>query len=468
MLLYNTLTRNKDKFIPLREGQVSLYTCGPTVYLYAHIGNFRTFIFEDVLKRVLVADGYKVNHVMNITDVGHLVSDSDEGEDKMEKGSAREGKSVWDIARFYTEAFFKDYEKLNCIKASVICPATDYIPEMLALVKTLEDKGFTYRTADGIYYDTSKFAAYHKLVGKSHIDGLRSGARIEMSDEKRNITDFALWKFSPQDSKRQMEWDSPWGKGFPGWHLECSAMAIKHLGATLDIHCGGEDHVAVHHTNEIAQSEAATGKPFANFWLHGAFLGSKDADKMAKSSGEFLTVSALEHHGFDPLAYRYLCLTAHYRTPLRFMWDAMEFSAKTLANLREQCAALAAQVPAGTPGGAAALAAWEKFLAAATDDMNMPAALAVVWDTLRDKAAPDSDKLAFLVKADAVLGLKLFAGQKQAELPAELMALVEERAAARKAKDFAKSDELRKKLEERGVLVKDTPKGMVWTLKRGA
>jgi cysteinyl-tRNA synthetase len=468
MLLYNTLTRSKQKFTSINEGRVSLYTCGPTVYNYAHVGNYRTFLFEDVLKRVLLAEGYKVSHVMNVTDVGHLTSDADEGEDKMEKGAARDGKTVWDIAKFYTEAFFKDYDKLNCIRAQVICPATEYIPEMINLVQTLETKGYTYTIdGDGIYYDTSKFADYHKLAGKSHMDGLKSGARIEMSAGKRNPTDFALWKFSPRDVKRQMEWDSPWGKGFPGWHLECSAMAMKHLGETLDIHCGGEDHVAVHHTNEIAQSEAATGKPFAHFWIHGAFLGSKDADKMAKSSGEFLTVSTLERHGFDPLAYRYLCLGAHYRTPLRFTWEALEFSAKTLANLREHAAALAVRVPKDTHCALPAQRAWEKFMAAASDDMNMPAALAVVWETLRDKNAPDADKLAFLTKADTVLGLKLFAEQKQAELPPELMALVEERAAARKTKDFAKSDELRTKLEEKGVLVKDTPKGMTWTLKRG-
>ncbi|MCX5783760.1 MAG: class I tRNA ligase family protein, partial [Elusimicrobia bacterium] len=261
MLLYNTLSRRKEKFSPINPPKVGIYACGPTVYNFAHIGNFRTYIFEDVLKRALILCGYEVRHVMNITDVGHLVSDADEGEDKMELGADREGKTARDIAKYYTEAFFKVFKSLNCLMPDILCKATEHIAEMIELIKMLEQKGFTYRISDGIYFDSSKFAHYSRLAGKSHIEGLKSGARVEFNAEKKNPSDFALWKFSPTDKKRQMEWPSPWEAGFPGWHIECSAMAMKYLGETIDIHCGGVDHIAVHHTNEIAQSEAATGKP---------------------------------------------------------------------------------------------------------------------------------------------------------------------------------------------------------------
>ncbi len=271
LFLYNSLTRSKERFQPLTPGQVGLYTCGPTVYNYAHIGNLRTYLFEDVLKRALAYNGYTVKHVMNITDVGHLTGDRDMGRDKLEEGARREGKTAWEIAAYYTAAFRQDMERLNILEPSIWCKATDTIPEQIALIQTLEEKGYTYRTRDGIYFDTARFPDYTKL-SHQNIEALQEGARVEINPEKRNATDFALWKFSPADVRRQMEWDSPWGTGFPGWHIECSAMSMKYLGDQLDIHCGGTDHIDVHHTNEIAQSEAATGKPFFRFWMHGAFL----------------------------------------------------------------------------------------------------------------------------------------------------------------------------------------------------
>ena len=288
--LFNTLTRRLATFKPLRGKTIGLYTCGPTVYNYAHIGNLRTYVFEDILKRTLLGAGYRIKHVMNITDVGHLTNDSNLGEDKIEAGARREGKSAWNIAKFYTRAFQHDLRALNVLFPDVWCRATAHIKEQIALIKTLERKGYTYLTSDGVYFDTKKFRAYGVLVGKEGLRGLQEGARIEKHPEKRNPTDFALWKLSPSTGtlrqgsghKRQMEWSSPWGVGFPGWHIECSAMSMKYLGATFDIHCGGIDHIPIHHTNEIAQSEAATGKPFARYWLHGEFL-TIDGGRMGKS-----------------------------------------------------------------------------------------------------------------------------------------------------------------------------------------
>ena len=292
--IFDTYTRKKRKFVPIEKGKVGIYCCGPTVYNYAHIGNLRTYVFEDVLRRVLEYNGFEVKHVMNITDVGHLTSDADTGEDKIEVGARREGKSAWEIADFYTKAFFRDIERLNILKPKIVCKATDHINEMIELIKKLEEKNYTYRTSDGIYYDTSKFKEYGKLSGMNFKDlneKLKAGARIEFNPEKKNITDFALWKFSPKDKKRQMEWNSPWGIGFPGWHIECSTMSMKYLGEHFDIHCGGIDHIPIHHTNEIAQSEAATGKKFVNYWVHGAFLVLSKNIKMAKSGENFITIT---------------------------------------------------------------------------------------------------------------------------------------------------------------------------------
>jgi cysteinyl-tRNA synthetase len=435
---------------------VGIYTCGPTVYNYQHVGNYRTYVFEDGLLRVLRRFGWDVFHVMNITDVGHLTSQGDEGDDKMEVGAAREGKTAWDIAKLYTEAFLSDCKALNIRPPDVLCPATQYIPEQIALTKRLEEKGFLYRTSDGLYYDTSKFPAYARLAGEANIEGLKAGARVEANPEKKHATDFAVWKFSPKDKNRQMEWDSPWGRGFPGWHIECSAMAMKFLGESFDIHCGGIDHVPVHHTNEIAQSEGATGKPFAKIWMHGEFLLMNNA-KMAKSSGGFITVKALQDEGFAPLDYRYHCLTAHYRKQLDFTWPTLE-SAKT-ARKRLSDAALEVKDAPDGPACAEHLAAFDAALA---DDLNMPSALAAVYEGLKSSVAPSAKK-ALLKEADSVFALDLFAGDTS--LPAELQALVDRRAAARAAKDFAASDSLRKELEGKGILVEDTKAGQKWRRK---
>ncbi len=461
MQLYNTESHRKEEFTPLSASAATMYCCGPTVYNYAHIGNMRTYIFEDLLGRTIRLR-MPLKHVMNVTDVGHLVSDADDGEDKMELGAAREGKSAWDIAKFYEHKFFEDYDALHCTRPTVISRATEHIAEMINLVKTLEEKGFTYRTSDGIYYDTSKFPRYDALVGRSRLEGLKGGARVEMSDEKKNPTDFALWKFSPKDKKRQMEWDSPWGVGFPGWHVECSAMAMKYLGNTIDIHCGGIDHVSVHHTNEIAQSEAATGEPYVRFWVHGEFLVLR-AGKMSKSGGTFVTLQTLKEKGYDPLDYRYLCLTAHYRTQLEFTYESLDSARKSLQTLRREAAKAAEIAKAqALPLTARVEEVKAKFQAAMEDDLNAPKALAVVWETMRGAELNAAEKVEFLKFADGVLSLDLFRmpeKEKQEELPAEVEALLKERAEARAAKDYKKSDELRAALTAAGYAVKDTPQG---------
>ncbi|OGZ28398.1 MAG: cysteine--tRNA ligase, partial [Candidatus Nealsonbacteria bacterium RIFOXYC1_FULL_40_7] len=316
--LYNTLSKKKQVFRPLKDKEVRFYSCGPTVYNYAHIGNLRTYIFNDILKRVLRYNGLKVKHVMNLTDVGHLTSDADTGEDKLEKAAEREQKTAWQIAEFYTESFKKDLKKLNIEEPDIWAKATDHIEEQIKVIKILERKGFTYRIEDGIYFDSSKIKDYGKLEGKKK-KNIMAGARVEMAEGKKNPQDFALWKFSPKDKKRQMEWNSPWGIGFPGWHTECVAMSKKHLGVPFDIHTGGIDHIAVHHTNEIAQTEAAFEKDLAMLWLHGEFLDLKK-EKMAKSEGNVILLGDIIRKGFDPLSFRYLCLTAHYRSKLTFSW----------------------------------------------------------------------------------------------------------------------------------------------------
>ena len=457
--LYNTATRRKEDFVPQHKENVTMYCCGPTVYNFAHIGNLRTYIFEDLLSRTLRL-AYPLTHVMNVTDVGHLVSDADDGEDKMELGAAREGKSAWDIAKFYEQKFWQDYDALHCTRPTIVSRATEHIAPMIELVKTLEEKGYTYRTSDGIYYDTSKFARYDALVGHAHISGLQGGARVEMSDEKRNPTDFALWKFSPKDKKRQMEWDSPWGVGFPGWHIECSAMAMKYLGNTLDIHCGGIDHVTIHHTNEIAQSEAATGQKYVNYWIHGEFLILRSG-KMSKSGGTFVTVDVLKEKGYEPLAYRYLCLGAHYRTQLEFSYESMDSAAKSLKNLR----VLAGQIGqecTRTPAQTENSQTWKtKFIQAMEDDLNAPKALAITWEAVRCGELSAAEKWDFLQTAEAILSLDLLKEEQPAQLPlpADVLALLEQRAAARKAKDWEKSDELRDVIAQKGYVVKDTPQG---------
>ena len=464
--LYNTRTRSKDPFEPLEPGKVGLYTCGPTVYDFAHIGNLRTYVFEDILRRVLEAAGYDVRHVMNVTDVGHLTDDADAGEDKMEVGAAREGKTAWDIAQEYWDAFREDLKRLNILEPTVWCRATDHIAEQIDQVKVLEDKGFTYQVpGDGIYFDTSKWPDYGKFA-RLDIDGLQAGARVEMAEGKRNVTDFALWKFSPADKQRQMEWDSPWGVGFPGWHIECSAMAIKHLGERADIHCGGVDHVQVHHTNEIAQAECALGHEWVNVWMHGEFLTMPRDDgdaRMSKSSGEFLTVQLLIDKGYDALAYRYFLLNAHYRQQLAFTWEGLDGAVNALARLKRTVLALRESAD----GGRAPIAVhMDRFMAAAYDDLNMPRCLAAMWDAIKD----DSDKpavYATLLEMDKILGLGIAemtddVAEMADDDVAEIERLIVERKEARAARDFARSDEIRDELAGRGITLEDGPEGTTW------
>jgi cysteinyl-tRNA synthetase len=463
--LLNTMGRKKEVFKPINKEEVRMYCCGPTVYNYAHIGNLRTYIFEDVLRRVLEFNGFKVRHVMNITDVGHLTSDADTGEDKMEVGAKRERKTVWEIAEFYTKAFFEDTQRLNILRPTIVCKATDHIKEMIELIQKLEKKGYTYIIEDdGVYYDTSKFKDYGKLTGMNFEElqeNLKAGARVEFNPKKRNITDFALWKFSPKDKKRQMEWDSPWGIGFPGWHIECSAMSMKYLGESFDIHCGGIDHIPIHHTNEIAQSEGATGKKFVNYWLHGAFLVMGKKEKMAKSAGNILTLQTLIDKGFDPLDYRYLCLTAHYRSELEFSWESLKAARKSLLKLREKIEEFRekAKKEKNESDPKIVKKYQEAFLEAINDDLNMPKALSIVWDLIKTKEKISAkDRLRLLFEFDKVLGLNL-EKEKKEEIPEEIEKLVEEREEARKKGDFKKADEIREKIKSMGYLVEDTKNG---------
>ncbi len=457
LFLYNSLTRSKERFQPLNSGQVGLYTCGPTVYNYAHIGNLRTYLFEDVLKRTLVYNSYAVKHVMNITDVGHLTGDRDMGHDKLEEGARREGKTAWEIAEYYTAAFRKDMERLNILEPSIWCKATDTIPEQIELIRTLEDKGYTYRTRDGIYFDTARFPGYTRL-SHQNIEALQEGARVEINPEKRSATDFALWKFSPADVQRQMEWASPWGVGFPGWHIECSAMSMKYLGDQLDIHCGGTDHIDVHHTNEIAQSEAATGRPFFNFWMHGAFLIIAGGKKMAKSEGNFLTLhNAFIEKGIDPLAYRYATFQTHYRKPMEYSPEAMAGAVNGFQHLRNQVRTL--KEAAGDRQGKINDRLRQKFMGEIGDDLNMPRALAVMQELLKSQLVAE-DRLATVFDFDQVLGLDLNRVDKTDALPAAIEQMVAERIQARQERDFGRSDELRDAIEAKGYVVQDTPEGM--------
>ncbi|MEN6409800.1 MAG: cysteine--tRNA ligase [Anaerolineaceae bacterium] len=448
--LYDTYTRSLREFAPLNPPQVGMYTCGPTVYDYAHIGNLRTYIFEDILRRVLEFNGYPVKHVMNITDVGHLTSDSDTGEDKMEKGSKRTGKTAWEIAAFYTEEFRLDMKRLNIQEPTIWCKATDHIKEQIDLVKCIEAKGFTYRTSDGIYFDTSRLKDYG-YMGRLDVEGLQAGVRVDMG-EKRNPTDFAVWKFSPTDQKRQMEWDSPWGVGFPGWHLECSAMSAKYLGPFFDIHCGGEDHINVHHTNEIAQTEACYGTRLANFWMHGYFLQLDEGAKMSKSTGGFLRVQTLIDQGYDPLAYRLFCLNALYRAKLNFTWDGLDGAAKSLDRLRTAFYEL------GEPGSIDE-ESMEKFTEQVNDDLNMPRAMAITWEVLKSDL-PAAVKKATLLQFDRVLGLGLAEWLPREEsVPAEIETLLAQRQQARAEKRWKDADALRDQITAAGYEILDTPQG---------
>ncbi len=447
--LFNTLSRQKENFVPIKEGQVNLYTCGFTVYDYAHIGNLRSYLFADILKRALLSRDLKVMHVENITDVGHLVGDGDEGEDKMEVGARKAGKSAWDIAKHYTQVFQKDLERTNVLPVDVWAPATDYIKEQIDFISELEKKGFVYKISDGMYFDTSKLSDYGKLA-KLDLAGLRAGARVEMNAEKKSPTDFALWKFSPKDSdkQREMEWESPWGKGFPGWHIECSAISTKFFGEHFDIHTGGIDHIPVHHTNEIAQNEARFGHKVVNFWLHNNFL-LVNGTKMSKSLGNLYTLDDIEKRGFSPLAYRYLCLGTHYRQTLNFTWEALEGAqnaynkiVRSLANAKDN----------GNEDRAEAA----KFSAAICDDLNTPQALAVLWENIGNQT--------LVYKFDEVLGLGLREAvdklqNAQADIPESVKKLLQEREDARLGKDWGRADELRAQIEASGYKIADGADG---------
>ncbi len=444
--LYNTLTRKKEIFKPIKMGKAGIYTCGPTVYWFQHIGNLRTYIFSDILKRVLTYNGYRVKHVMNITDVGHLTSDADTGEDKIEQAAKKEGKKAEDIANFYWQVFRQDLKKLNILEPDIWCKANQHIKEQVELIKKLEEKGYTYRTNDGIYFDTSKFKNYGKLA-RLKKEGLKPRKRVEMK-EKKHETDFALWKFSGVPGLRQQEWQSPWSLGFPGWHIECSAMSMKYLGEHFDIHTGGEDHIQIHHTNEIAQSEAATGKKFVNYWLHGAFLTFK-SEKISKSKGGLYTISELETLNYKPISYRYFCLTSQYRSQLNFSLENL----KSAQNSYERLKNIIEELKDDDKINRVYL---KKFENAINDDLDMPNALSVLWELLRDKKA--EGKLKTIREMDKILGLDLLK-KETFEVPEEIKELMEEREKARKNKDWKKADDLRKKIKEKGYLIDDTEKG---------
>jgi cysteinyl-tRNA synthetase len=454
--LYNTLTRTKEDFKPLKDKEVSIYTCGPTVYWFAHIGNLRTYLFEDVLKRVLGYDGFRIKHVMNITDVGHLTSDEDAGEDKMEKGAKRENKSVWEIAQLYTDAFKKDLKALNIAEPDVWVRATDTIKQQIALIKKLEEKGFTYAIADGIYFDTSRLETYGRLW-PNKMD-LKAGARVEKVSGKKNDSDFALWKLTPEGVKRQMEWDSPWGKGFPGWHTECVVMSIDNLGIPFDIHCGGIDHVLIHHTNEIAQAEAAYGLSMCNVWMHGEYLNLA-GEKIAKSSGNIIRIKDIVEKRINPLAYRYLCFSTHYRVPLSFSWEALEGADRGLKSLYGKIAGFKANgIAPSSSFSKTAEDSRARFNEAIDDDLNMPKAMAALWDIVKENKINDGEKYALMLDFDRVFAFG-FATIHAESIPDDVMHLAAERENFRKLNEWQKSDELRKKIAEKGYNVEDTAQG---------
>ena len=457
--LYNTLTKQKSNFVPLDGNEVRIYSCGPTVYSYAHIGNFRTYIFMDNLRRMLEYNGYTLKHVMNITDVGHLESDSDEGEDKMEKAAKKENKSPYEIAEFYTKAFFKDMEKLHIERPEIIAKATEHIPDMLEFAKEIVKNGYGYETSTAIYFDVSKLDKYPVLSNRN-IEEQIAGARVDVDPEKRNPYDFAIWIKAPKN--HIMKWDSPWGLSYPGWHLECSAMSRKYLGEEFDIHTGGVDHIPTHHENEIAQSKGAFGKIPAKIWMHVEFL-QIDGGKMSKSLGNVYTISQLEEKGIEALAYKLFCYTAHYRTKLNFTFEGAAASQKALNRLRE--AFVKHNNGNDNVDDELIQKSKNKFLDAINDDLNMPLAMSTVWELARNdlKSKKISD---LLLDFDRVLGLdlknseKYLEEQNKVELPDEIADLLEKRKKARKEKNWQLSDEIRDVLKEKGYIVKDTKEGM--------
>ena len=460
MKIYNTLSRKIEDFEPLNPPRVGMYTCGPTVYDYTHIGHLRKYIGDDILRRVLTASEYEVKHIQNVTDVGHLTSDGDEGDDKLEKGAKDRGETVWEVAKFFTDYFYKSLDQVNVLRPNTVCRATEHIGEQVKLLEKLVEKGFTYQTEEAIYFDISKFPGYGKLSGQK-LEDQKTGARKEVvvDTNKKHPADFALWFFTVGKFKdHTMKWSSPWGEGFPGWHIECSAMSMEYLGDSLDIHTGGIDHIPVHHENEIAQSEAASGQPFVKYWVHHEFL-LVEGEKMSKSKKNFYTIDDIKNKGFDPLALRYLFLTAHYRDKLNFTWKSLEASQNALDRLRE--------IIRDWDEPKIGCAQYEQdFMKAVNNDLNIPQALAVMWDMVKsdppvgEAGYPSSAKAKTILEMDKILGLNLekYLG-KQVEAPEEVMHLVRKREQARNTGDFKEADKLRKEIKKLGFVVEDTPAG---------
>ena len=466
MQIYNTLTKKKEIFKPIDEKQVGMYTCGPTVYHYAHIGNLRSYIMEDVLEKELRYEGYNVKRVMNITDVGHLSSDADTGEDKMLKGAKREHKTVLEIAKFYTDAFFSDCNKLNIKRPDVVEPATNCIDEFIKMIAGLLEKGYAYIAGGNVYFDTSKLDKYYTLSSHNE-DDLMVGVRddVDVDENKRNKTDFVLWFTKSKFDDQELKWDSPWGIGYPGWHIECSCISMKHLGENLDLHCGGIDNIFPHHTNEIAQSEAYIGHKWCNYWFHVHHLNDKQG-KMSKSKGDFLTVSLLEEKGYNPLVYRMFCLQSHYRKPLEFSYEVLDSVAAGYKKLKNRIAKLDKE---GTVNKAKAAEYKKKFIEIVGNDLNTSSGITLIYDLLKDDTN-DATKRYIIEDFDKVLSLDLLENENtqessdvDSEMEQYINEMISKRAEAKKAKDFATADAIREELAAKGIVLKDTREGTTWT-----
>jgi len=466
--LFNTLGRSLQEFKPLKANQVGFYGCGPTVYNFAHIGNMRPYVFHDVVTRALRYFGYQVTHVMNITDAGHLTGDDDSGEDKMVKTAIERNKSVMEIAEYYTAAFFKDTAALNVERPTVVCKATEHIAEMIALIQRIEANGYTYFAGGNLYFDVSKFPTYGDFA-RLRLDDQQASSRIEVDASKKNPYDFVLWFTKSKFEDQALQWDSPWGRGYPGWHVECSAMSMKYLGESFDLHAGGIDHVAIHHTNEIAQSEAATGRKWVNYWLHNEFL-VMNAGKMSKSAGGFLTLKSLLDAGYEALDYRYLLLGAHYRSQLTFSYEALDSARSARRSLNERVLALRDKVGQATAPEAlqpAALQRLAAFREALENDFSTPQALAELWGVLKEQNLPAADMLGAACEMDRVFGLGL--ADLKTEIvtvdpafAAKINTLVQARTVAKQSKDWARADALRDEINTLGVLLEDSPTGTTW------